>query len=87
MTFKWELVGFFFQIKFPHMYSIALNTAYLLHIMNILAVVTNGLFPDPLSKGIYHSHPLVQGSSEQMCLRCSWCLMTARGTRVVTRVF
>lgn len=42
------------------MYSIALNRAYLRRITNTLAVVTIRQFPDPVSKGIYHSHPQVR---------------------------
>lgn len=80
--FKWVLA--FFQIKFPYAYSIALNSTYLLHIINILDVVTNRLFPDPVSKGVRHSHQLAQGGSEWICLDCLWCLVTAHDTRMIT---
>lgn len=69
------------------MYSIALNTAYLLRTINILAAVTNRLFPDPVSKGIHHFHLLVQGGSEWTCLFCSWGLVIAQDTRMVTDYF
>ena len=78
---------FFFQIEFSYTYSIALNTAYLLYIINVLAVVTNRLFLDPVSKGIHHSHLLVQGGSEWMCLCCSWCLVIAHDTRMIKEYF